>query len=288
MSRGKYNGMPSKGGQGPGEMAMSPAFSIAAVRATVVSNGRVYVDADDLDTGQHYTRCPLMVFGGDPDRFGIFPVALRPSDSTGQWGSDREVLLLHRPGGRPYALGMKQHQDFAIEEAVNPTNEGADHPLAISKNDIAFRNGGSMLILDEHGAVTVVAADTEYGKYLRLQLPDEHGRVRISRGGEADERVILANAFLDTWVNQTLRSHLTAQDARITALEAQVVALTASIKAIPVVGAVPVTAGTPPVAQAVIVEFAPVGTQTPPSADDSLKSGSIQVSKKPLAQESKP
>lgn len=241
------------------------------VNATHVIKGRVYVDATS-DTGQTFFKCPLMIFGGDPERFAYFPATPQPTDSS----RDREVLLLQGAGAqsKPWALGMKQPVGLGINDTTeDDPGVGNDHGGAVGKNDISLRNSGAYITVDSNGAVTL-APGTGAAR-VRIQLPDDaSANFRVSRGGEADERVILANAFLDTWVNQTLYNHLVSQDARITALESQVVALSAAAK----VAAVPVASVQVPVASLQAVPaFTGDGSKTPPTAGSENKSGVIDI-----------
>lgn len=244
-----------------------PSFIIARVVRTKVIGGRVFVDAQSPGRAAGYwSSCPLVSWGGDPNRFVFFPVSEPPNRDSGFDGvgdpsasksieHPREVLLLPRPQGRPYALGMTQNPGLSILPEAETDPGSADHSKKIGRFDIAFRNAGASFIIDDNGAITLDAGDA--GR-IRHQL-SASGKLRISRAGEADEGLLLADAVI-AWINGALAAHLSAQDARITALEAAVVSLN-SVK----------TGGTATIP-------ATAGTQSPPTADNTLKSGIIEVS----------
>lgn len=256
----------------------SVAFSIGNVVNTYIIAGRLYADVDDYDHGCRHDRCPVMCFGGDTGTFTYAPV----TPTAAEQDNLNEAIILHRTGGRPYIIGMKQPIGLGLVAGATEDPGAEDRTLDISKNDIALVNKNAKLIIDSNGAVTIVTGDA---KYARVQLQSEGGRLRISRGGEANETVILANAFLDTWVNETLHAHLQTQNARITALEAQVAALSSVlVSGVSVTGLtadeVPVTGTTVPPSG--LSGFSAPTAPSIPTAGSEYKSSTIELSEKSL------
>ena len=263
-----------------------PAFTIGRVRRTQTIRGRVYADVDDLWYPQIYVRCPVMAFGGGEDQYVFFPVTegsdndptkgQLPDPEVPRADRARQVLLLHRGGHSvPYVLGAVQPYGLGLEDSPDPDVNDEDHGTRVSKKDIAFRNNGALLLIDSNGAITLVAGDADY---VRVQLPEVNGRLRISRDGEADEKVILADAFLDNWINVSLYSTLVEMSNRINDLESKLATVIGAVTSIPVT-----SGGT---ANPVGLPSAPAPTQTvPPKADETHKSGTIQLSAKSAAEE---
>lgn len=287
MPFGPHNGMPGTGRSLSERLnRVIPALSVGAVKKVQVINGRVYVDVDDLTSANYHRTCPLMVFGGGPDNFMVTPVTETPDDrgelnqpplGSAKREFDHEVILVHRANGKPYAIGMAPHPDMTIQEELEEDPGAADHGAQISKKDHAIRNTGALFLVDANGAITL---DTQTsGQRVRVQLKEEGGRFRVSRGGEADERVILADAFLDGWVNGDLKNHLQAQNDRITQLEADLAQVIAVLSpGLPVAGslATPAAGSLPAVT---------TNSQTPPEADDSHKSGTVELASTALSEE---
>ncbi len=277
MGRDMDTGMPIVGA---GRLRERPSFTIGRVRKTRVIRGRVYADVDDLWYPQIYVRCPVLAFGGGEDQYAFFPITedtdVDPISEPFSTDRDRQVMLLHRGGHSvPYVIGAVQPYNMGIKDAPAPDVNDSDHGADVSKKDIAFRNNGALLLIDGNGAITLVAGDADY---IRIQLPSLNGRLRVSRDGEADEKVILADAFLDNWVNTELYNTLLALNERVRDLESKLATTISAVTSIPVS-----TGGT---AQPLGLPSAPTPTDTtPPKADDSHKSGTIQLSERSLAEE---
>lgn len=253
-------------------------LSVANVLSTTVINGRLYASVDDLDNGQRHDRCPVMCFGGGTDKFMFVPVTPTPQD--GESLKMNEAVIVHRGEGKPYIIGTKQPLGFGIKKEIAEDPGEADHSGDVAKDDFAIQNSSAKFIVDANGAVTIKAGTA---KHVRIQLDETEGALRVSRGGEADECVILANAFIDTFINQTLYAHLVAQNARIAALEAQVATLSTILTSgIAVTGttsdAKAVTGTTVPPSG--LSTFSPPSGTSVPSAGEQYKSDTIRLASK--------
>ena len=289
MPRGQFDAMPGAGSFVERINRRQQVLTVGTVNTTHVINGRVYVDVDDYTRTQLFSKCPLMVFGGDPRTFAFFPVIGTPQTDEGQVGLPasggssrseyvREVILVHRGEGKPYAVGMAGHPDMSITDTTEDDPGAADHTLAISKNDIALQNRGAVFVLDSNGAVTLDT--TASGARIRAQLADEGGRLRLSRGGEADERILLGDASVGYFGG--IEDQINEMRDRIAQLEQMVDSMAAGLTS-----GVPV-AGTPPVAQLIVVPPQSLGpTLSPPftPADDSLVSSTVELSGKSVAED---
>lgn len=237
--RGRYNAMPRRSTSiGSRLDQQHPAMTIGAVRATRVISGRVYVDVDDLTAGSYYQACPLMVFGGSPDAFVFVPAIETPNVDGGLAGQpptggstqatfDHEVILLHRGHGRPYAIGMAPHPDMKISEETPEDPGDADHVRSVGKDDIAIKSNGALWLMDRNGSVTVDT--TQSGQRVRVQLAEEGGRLRVSRGGQASERVLLADAMVS--YAESIEAQIDEMRNRISLLETSVNAIVAALAA---------------------------------------------------------
>jgi hypothetical protein len=225
----------------------------------------------------------VMCLGGNNSTFMFSPVAVTTEEDYNGFAL-REALLLHRDGGRPYVIAMKQPNKLGVlDESVPTAGDNTDKGLEFSKNDFVMKNAGSQLHMSDDGDITLTIGR----KYFRVQLPT-NGKLRVSETSEANETVILAHKFIDQFINSDLYLHLQAQNARISALEGQVAKLTqvlssgvqVSATTAPVTGTNAAVSGQVTLPPAGLTGFSPP-TQVPvPTAGDAHKSGVVELSSK--------
>lgn len=262
-------------------------FSLGTVLSTEVHDGRLYANVHDYDNNAYHHNCPVACFGGGKDCFVFSPVVSTTSEDFDNFHLV-EALLLHRDGGRPYVVAMKQNVQSDVQaESVDSAEDNSDRSPVFSKNDYVAHNAGSRLMLSDDGDVTLIVSK----KYFRTQLPED-GRLRVSRDGEANERVILGNKFIDQFINNQLHAHLQAQNARISALEGQVAKLTqvlssgvsvSSVSA-PVAGSVAAVAGQVTLPPTGLTAFSPPAVVPVPTASDAHKSSTVELSSKAVGE----
>jgi hypothetical protein len=187
----------SSGMPGQGKLARlleRGATSTAVVRRVFVEAGRVRVDCYDAENSTPwFGLAVLQAGGGGPDDFASTPPREPTIPLDVRYSADdsdtTQVLLLHRPKKKPIVIGAVEHPGSSILDATPVVAQDADHPGSVGKQDFAWARGGARLIVDARGAVTI-APGGEDGN-ARIQLPAD-GVLRISRDGQAEERLLLA------------------------------------------------------------------------------------------------
>ncbi len=192
----------------------APGAMVALVDDVYVLDGHVVVDCSTED-GAFWTQVPLATVGGGKRTWGVEPVE-PPESGHGELARDRgQVLLVLRgPYVKPLAIGMLPADGGEVVEDAPVVDQQEDHPGVIGKADFARVNGGARLIVDEHGAITLDAREAGDAT-VRVQLADG-GVLRVSRGGEATERLPLAGPLLDHL--KAINDYLAAVDTWIQAL----------------------------------------------------------------------
>jgi hypothetical protein len=167
---------------------------VALLQRAFTIDGRVFVDCYDPMTGRDWKNSPLMVLGGGPDSY----VFAAPESPTGveflkeaELEDSTQVVLLSRDGAKPMCIGTVQHPKQNIVDDPVVALPTQDHDGTVSIRDYAVTKGGTTVIIHDNGDVTVKGAGT-----IRMQSP-EGGIVRMSRDGDASERLLLAQATLN-------------------------------------------------------------------------------------------
>jgi hypothetical protein len=177
-----------------------PTAVIANVRRVRIRNGRVFVDVFVPNSPQRWNDLPFVVAGGGASAWGYDPPTPDPqtiADSV-PIGADTpegtQVVLVLRGKYPPVIVGALQNTQATIAERTPVVDQAEDHPGDVGPADFARVNGGTRQILDSRGAWTLDLGDAE-DPTARVQLPDD-GVLRVSRGGEAAERLVLAGPLL--------------------------------------------------------------------------------------------
>jgi hypothetical protein len=249
------------------------------VRAQLIrayqSGGRHYIDAHMASGAGGWTGIPVMEFGGGSGRFLFVPMAgdqgddkpaFAPAEQSDPTDIDSAQVWLFFDGASnfPVCLGAVQHSKRGLVDDTPETSVGNDRDADASYKDIFAENGGSWMALDSRGVVAFSLAD---GKQVSFQLAGA-GVLRVSRDGDATERLLLANATKGYFSGT--EDHLDAQESRIAALESAVNSLVAFLAP-----GVAVSGGL--TAPYLVPYAAPSGVNRP-TADDTLVAAAIHVS----------
>lgn len=194
-------GMPTTGWGALNEVKVN--FVRAQVTRVYVLGGRQYIDAHNAMTGSDYVGCPVMGLGGGETRWAHVPIAgdqgegrpvfnLSTQSDPSSAASAQVLLLFDGVSEMPWCIGTIQHPKFELQDETPETERSKDRKDEYGHQDIVSSNGGSTTVLDSLGQFAVVLAD---GKQATVQL-EGNGLVRISRNGEADERLVLANRLV--------------------------------------------------------------------------------------------
>lgn len=241
------------------------------VDAYYTIDGRPYVDAYDPETGAFYPRCPAAGLGGGDGTLEVVPPS-EPGEGDEEFAMDpdttqaAQVVLLPVSGSRGHywiATPMTIHPGgLGLDDETPETKEDEDHKGKAGLRDRVIRYGGSTIILDARGNVTISP-----GAMLRGQLGG--GAVfRLSRDGEAGERLVLGGPLLDYL--GALESYVDTLEARVATLEAWATSAQAVMAA-----KVDVPPGTAPTTTAT---FTASTAGSRPTAGDGLKAAAIHVS----------
>lgn len=204
---------PSHPAQAPLARALAKAESqlwhVARVR---VEDGRPVVDVAHPTTAGGLAGIPLLVGGGAADRLDYTPPVVAES------GRPSLVRISRREDGRLVAEAAALPQaDLGFVEEQSTPKSADDHPGTPTVADRVLANGDAKVILDALGEV-LVASKT----MIRNQLGAD-GVFRVSRDGDASERVPLGFALVD---------FLEGLTSWLTKLSVQVQVLTTAVQAI--------------------------------------------------------
>jgi len=202
-----WGGLTHRGGM-PGTGSPLEDIQATFVRAQLTKaypiGGRAYIDAHMAMGGQSWKTVPVVELGGGEGRYLYTPMAgdqgdgkpvfsLATQSDPSAAASAQVLLLFDNISPFPVCIGAIQHDKRGLLDATPVTEDATDRPAGIGHQDIAASNGGSTYVLDSEGVFAVMMAD---GKPYQVQLSESGGRLRISRGGEADEKLLLGNATL--------------------------------------------------------------------------------------------
>lgn len=184
--------------------------AVVLVRRVHVRDGRTFVDCwAPGPGGQVWNNVPVLSGGGGVGTMRSEPVS-RPGDTEtlpndpGETAAAQAILVFRAPNRRsPVCIGTLLHVQAELDErAVSDLDDDADHPGTVSIDDFGWRLGGFVMLLDGFGRCVLDARDA--ADVVRLQLSDD-GVLRISRKGEATDRLLLASttrSFLDELVGR--------------------------------------------------------------------------------------
>jgi len=196
--------------------------------------GRVYAEVYTSD-GRFFPAMPVMVRGGSAKAYSWEPMPSPEEDKdesakqTARTEADgtTQVFLLGRTRQQPCVVGAVQHPKQAISKETPNVAKDEDHPGDVGVGDFAWVLNNARVILDSRGGFTVITDDVPAGSvadepqpHVRFQLPPG-GLLRVSREGEADERVVLSGPLID---------YLTELAAKVNALNDAVNQLTSTLQ----------------------------------------------------------
>ena len=203
------------------ERRSTAALTVALVERVYVLAGRPYLACMDPSSGQKWDRVPFCTTGGGTRTFAYSPVAAPLFGLAGlapDTGDGAQALLVHTGHRRtPYCVGVLAHPALGMTDLRVPVAlADLDVDTAPRIGDHHAANGGSHVVLDEYGAVTVDttgAADP----HVRVQMP-AGGVARFARAGQSQDRPVLASTAL---------AYLAKLEAKIAEFELLVRAATA-------------------------------------------------------------
>jgi hypothetical protein len=249
----------------------TPRFVKAQLIRTYQRGGRQYIDAHHANSFNGWTGVPVVELGGGIGRFVHVPMAgdqgegkpaFAPAEQTDPTdiASAQVWLFFDGQSTSPVCVGAVQHSKRGLISDTPATEDGQDRPDDIGINDIAAVNGEASHIIDSAG---VVAVSPKEGQPWNLKLKGT-SRARVSRDGDADERLLLGNASLASM--QARHDWIESLESRIAELE-RVVALLAPWAAAGGSGSLGIT---PP--------FTPVSSTAPDRPDATLIADSVHIS----------
>jgi hypothetical protein len=199
---------------------------LAFVSKVRVIDQRVHVDCYDGETGQTWYRLPILVFGGGQGSSLVVPPVPYPRETVQQPEEEEgsQVLVVPRHKQGPVALMVTQHplagfQDVAeLDEAERTAQDDQDHPLPRTPEEHVWEHRGVRVQLTSDGSVVIDATASQ--KPVRIQLAKDAGLLRVSRDGQAGERLVLAGPLGD--YHQSEASYRDGVQDRLAALESMV------------------------------------------------------------------
>jgi hypothetical protein len=265
------NGMPLTGGL---MGRKTPRLVAAQLTSAYELGGRHYVDAHHPDSINGWTQVPVVELGGGLARFMHVPLAgdqgedkpaFQPAEETdpSDIASAQVWLMFDGVSTNPICIGAVQHPKRGLVTETPETEDGQDRPAEIGVNDIAAANGDASHVIDALGVVAVQPAE---GQIWNLKLRGT-SRARISRDGDADERLLLGNAALQAL--QDAHDWIDALQSRIDELE-RVVATLATWAT----GGGSTTLG----ALSLVPPFTPPSSSAPSRPDATLVSDAVHIS----------
>lgn len=244
----------------------------AKVLRVYTLDGLQVADVIDND-GSVWLRCRFVGQGGGGSesyvRHGVPPA-----------GDEAEVLLGWLDGAVPFPviLGtLASPKASAAFSDVDPPGPETDYPAKNGLRDEVIAHGGARIVLSSQG--DLVLDTTRSDKPVRVQLPPG-GRMRISREGEADERLLLAGPT---------QEHIDALAAHVDALAQHVTLLTSILQSLAAATAVPVAPATLPTwgaSLAQVLQPTPPYPYSPsPRTSDALVASAVAISRVSAAEE---
>ena len=243
------------------QQARGARKQIALVLERKTVAGRPAVTCRDPLSLDQWFDVPVSVRGGGPDSFAYFPPSIPeidpiPSNPVGTTAA-QAVLDIPQEMQAPRCDAMVPHPAMGMLDGVPLDSLPlTDRANAIYESDAVVRHGGTTVSVAIDGSVTVDVKGATM-PMVRVQLPAE-GVLRVSRAGEATDRLVLASELV----------------AYLTALEARVNALDAAMQTAGATGIYPVSGGS--------VTVPPVSSYAPGPAPDAalwpLAAAAIHVS----------
>lgn len=179
------------------------------VRTYLNAKGSPVADVCDDISGSVVQGCTFVMPGGGSSGASVYfpPVGGGAEDTPAYRDRPRVVYTVVGNSRRnAVILGVLMHPEakkrFAENANVAVAVEDV-HPETLSPQDCFIENGGAFFLVSDEGNIVLSAAD---GQPVRVQLSkDSSSKLRISKGDDASEALLLANrtlAYLTTQVDR--------------------------------------------------------------------------------------
>ena len=179
------------------------------VTEVYTSDGEVLVDVTGFNPVYRLSQVRVLGGVGLAKSFVVAPpmketTHVEPTDTHPYPTQNSKVLVLMSAGAPICVLGCVRNegsiQNKKISMDKTPTPSSGDRSNQVSVFDMSAFHNGCYASISHDGSITFDLKESEQPR-VRVQLP-KSGHMRISRDGEALERVTLANA-LQNYINGT-------------------------------------------------------------------------------------
>ena len=155
------------------------------------------VDVVDTLSGSVFIGCRVLESLGGASRSSRMPIEPAPLDGVSSSEGAVVVLLFVSKKAVPVIIGAYPHKNVSsgLREGSSPLDASEEYPEGSDIEDIVIQQALSRLVISKHGDIVLDASKTSTSEAVRIQLP-ENARLRVSRGGEANAKLLLAEPVL--------------------------------------------------------------------------------------------